>query len=123
MGTSVNAQDNSESQYVNSVTAMSHIASQRSFSILKMLDIFYVFSNTYRSELKALDVLHSYSKGVIQKKKEKATIGDTLLDEFGVKKRRAFLDLLLYVAKESGEITDEEIEEEVDTFMFAVYKC
>ncbi|KAF2878640.1 hypothetical protein ILUMI_27529 [Ignelater luminosus] len=125
MGTKVNAQDKSESEYVNSVKAMSRIIMDRSLSLIKMFDFLYCFTNDYREENHALKVLHGYTKAVIKSRKQElmkaSGISDSpseIEDDLGRKKRKTFIDLLLQYNKDGQPISEEEIREEVDTFMF-----
>lgn len=75
-----------------------------------------------------LDVLHGFSQKVIverkevlrnKSKKEKESADDLIL---GRKKRLSLLDLLLEASKDGQYLSDKEIREEVDTFMFGVYQ-
>ncbi|KAF2895444.1 hypothetical protein ILUMI_10731 [Ignelater luminosus] len=125
MGTEVNSQSDSESKYVTSVKEMSRIVIQRAFSVFKMFDFFYQFSKDYQKEREALKILHGYTDSVIQSRKEELikTNGHSKDTEdndedSGIKKRKNFLDLLLQYKKDGQPITDKDIREEVDTFMF-----
>lgn len=124
MGVSINAQDNSESDYVKAVKQMCDVVILRAFSPLKMYDFFYQFTDLYRRERKALNVLHGYTKKVIHKRKQELLakeVDKNVKDEFGVKKTRfAFLDLLLQGDDGKQVLSDNEIQEEVDTLLFEV---
>lgn len=124
MGVSINAQDNSESDYVKSVKQMCEVVILRSFSPLKMYDFFYQFTDLYRKEKTALKILHGYTKEVIDRRKQELSTKETdgnERNEFGIKKKRfAFLDLLLQGNDGKEVLTYEEIQEEVDTLLFEV---
>lgn len=127
MGTSIEAQKHPTSEYVKSVHEMCRIVLERTFSAVQNFAPLYRLTTNYSKEMKAVDTLHSQTNRVIRTKKEKISRATTengnLIDEFGIrKKRQVFLDMLLSATDEQGQplLTDEELQQEVDTFLFAV---
>ncbi|XP_017784596.1 PREDICTED: cytochrome P450 4c3-like [Nicrophorus vespilloides] len=121
MGTNVNAQLNAESAYVKSVRTMGEIVARRSFNIFTQNDFLYFFTKDYRTEKKLVAIIHEYTNSVIAQRKkvlESQNI-DTKVNELGRKRRLAFLDLMLQSSVDGQILTDEEIRDEVNTFMFA----
>lgn len=64
---------------------------------------------------RCLKILHGFTRNVIQKKK-KSFEASSSPDKKS--KRLAFLDMLLNVSDEGKALSSEDIQEEVDTFMF-----
>ncbi|XP_065158647.1 cytochrome P450 4c3-like [Atheta coriaria] len=125
MGISVNAQLNANTDYVNAIKVLTHIVTERGIKIYKHFDLLYFFTKDYRIEKKCLKIVHNYSLSVIesrrkelQKNSESNSFNPNAIDEFGRRKRIAFLDLLLQSTIDGQPLTDEDIREEVDTFMF-----
>lgn len=75
---------------------------------------------------KALKVLHDFTISIIEKRRQEMIESglsnknstESELDSFGVKKKMAFLDVLLMSTIEGKGLTNTEIQNEVDTFMF-----
>uniref|UniRef100_A0A182KHA4 Uncharacterized protein n=1 Tax=Anopheles christyi TaxID=43041 RepID=A0A182KHA4_9DIPT len=127
MGTKVNAQLNTESEYVQAVKDITNLVQIRLFNFLIRYEIFYRFSDNRRKQLEALKVLHGYTDSVIKSRREElnrasdsgsATERDVNDNDLGIKKKMAFLDMLLQSKIDGQPLTDLEIREEVDTFMF-----
>lgn len=123
MGISINAQEHPTSEYVSSVKEICRILVERSISLVERDDFLYKFTSNYAKEQKALKVLQGFTSSVIQKRKKELSAAERHTEkenEFGIKRRKAFLDLLLdYSRKENDPLTDDELRSEVDTFMFA----
>lgn len=121
MGVKLNAQVCAQSEYVKAVKDMCRIIVERSISATKKFWFLYRFSEDYKIEQKALRVLHNMSNSVIKTRKgQEFKVSE--VDEFGRKiKSRPLLDILLLESKKEDEpFTDDELRQEVDTFMFAV---
>uniref|UniRef100_A0A8C7ZUA5 aromatase n=1 Tax=Oryzias sinensis TaxID=183150 RepID=A0A8C7ZUA5_9TELE len=120
MGKKIYAQSNSESEYVKSVYKMSDIISRRQRAPWFWPDFLYYFFGEGKEHDKTLKILHSFTKKVIQERSESLshTESDGESDR-GSRKRKAFLDMLLNTTDENGnKLSHQDIQEEVDTFMF-----
>ncbi|CAO1432822.1 unnamed protein product [Diamesa hyperborea] len=126
MGTDVNAQNNSNSTYVKTVKEISELLILRSFDFKKRNNFLYSFTEMYQTEKAALKVLHDFTKSVIVARREQLEstkeVKESLTleedDGIGAKKKIAFLDLLLQATIDGQPLSDSDIQEEVDTFMF-----
>ncbi|KAF2894417.1 hypothetical protein ILUMI_11757 [Ignelater luminosus] len=123
MGTQIHAQEHSNSEYVTSVKAMCKIIIDRSFNPFLQYTFPYIFTEQYRTEKKSVKILHDVTNSVIKKRQEEVenhiNAQSAELESLGVKRRLAFLDLLLEEKKKGQILSDVHIREEVDTFMFA----
>ncbi|KAL5276593.1 hypothetical protein ACFFRR_002047 [Megaselia abdita] len=125
MGITKNAQIQSESEYVRAVQAMCRLAHKQSFSFWYRLP--YVFKHTSygKEKIEAVKTLHQETLKTMALRKQKLieegihTMTDAQkTDDIGTKRRLAFLDTLLIAQMEGVNLSDSDIREEVDTFMF-----
>lgn len=120
MGIKTNALEGGNLEYVAAVKTMCAIITDRIFSALH--SALYPLTPNYYKERKALKILHNYTNSVIDKRKASHIMDNEVneTDSFGIKKRQAFLDLLLTYKIDGQSLSRNDIREEVDTFMFEV---
>ncbi|KRY69402.1 Cytochrome P450 4V2 [Trichinella pseudospiralis] len=127
MGRHVNAQKNSDSDYVRAIYKLNRIIHERQKKPHLWPNIIFRLFGKGKEQEECLKILHSFTWKVIQERREEvkqlggwAKVLDRQMTDFEMtsqKRRLAFLDLLLQIA-EQGKLTDQDIREEVDTFMF-----
>jgi cytochrome P450 family 4 len=106
---------------------ISDIAHQRSYNVIQRFDFLFQFTPTFKRQQKLLKILHNFTDSVILERRKKLlekTINyehDMDEDNYGQKKKIAFLDVLLQSTDNNGyPLSNFDIREEVDTFMFEV---
>nr|ABF06549.1 CYP4BF1 [Ips paraconfusus] len=124
MAHKIDAQVDHNHPYVNAVAQMntlSFLYARSPWFWIKPIWRFFGHEENYERNLK---LVTDFTQNVIaERRKELHTAKKTVqenksgTEEIGGKTRRAFLDLLLSIQDE-GKLTDEDIREEVDTFMF-----
>ncbi|XP_025264314.1 cytochrome P450 4C1 isoform X2 [Camponotus floridanus] len=133
MGVSLRTIGEFQQQYRNAVHDMIKLIFYRAFRPWFHNDMVFSLSSQGRKQKKILKILHGFTEKIIAKRKlyheringqylknlvndKEAATND--VDTFGIKKKRlAMLDLLLAASQEYS-LTDLDIREEVDTFMF-----
>lgn len=127
MGTPVNAQLDSQSEFAQAIKVVTTAVMDRSFKPWLFPKLFFDLSTTGRLHNHSLMyILDFVDKVIIKKKKaheERKLRGDSNEEhnnEYGNRKRYAFLDLMLqYRDAGSATLSDMDIRDEVNTFMFA----
>ncbi|KAM8713349.1 hypothetical protein ACLKA7_013632 [Drosophila subpalustris] len=130
MGVKINAQKSPNFPYVQSVKVVSNMMAERFMSPLQRFDstmrIFYPL--LCRKLMKNIKLMHDFTDKVISERRD--TLQKLLnessdnsssaeeKDDVGSKRRMALLDVLLQSTVDGQPLSNEDIREEVDTFMF-----
>lgn len=109
----------------NFVFRMSHVTHHRMLKFHLQSDFLFQFSSLWKEEKNALKLLHGFTDRVIQERKQSiVTEPNCNKDDFdgsvGEKRKMNFLDILLQSNINGEPLSDLDIREEVDTFMFEV---
>lgn len=103
---------------------MSSIILRRIFSITSQFPWLFNFTSLAREQREALKVLHGFTDKVILERKNQleqslaSPKADNETDEYFGKKKVTFLDMLLQATIDGQPLSNSDIREEVDTFMF-----
>lgn len=124
LGTPINAQNDSESELVKGIELQCRISIARAFSIVKSNAFLFKFTSDYQDHCKSIKVIHEYTNDIIRRRREQILEEKKSgTEENGVgndKKRKCFLDLLLYKQLDGQAVSDKVIRDEVNTIIFGV---
>lgn len=120
MGIQIHAQSDGEAEYIKAVRRMTKVVVKRQFTPWLHKDYIYYSSPLGREESRLLQILHGFTDQVIKERREeyKTTPKNDDNDMPRRRRRLAFLDLLIEMSEREGLLSDADIQEEVDTFMF-----
>ncbi|XP_046600021.1 uncharacterized protein LOC107223264 [Neodiprion lecontei] len=124
MGININAQIDHSAEYSMALHKISYETIERIFRPWIHNDWFYYQLRRGKEYKNSVETAHRFTAKVISKKKmtwkSQQENNSNKYTEFEKQKRRAFLDHLLDAcAREKTPLTDNELREEVDTFLFA----
>lgn len=97
----------------------------RFFNVYLRFDIIWQLSEQSRIQREILKVLHQFTENVIKERRLKLNgmVNNNSIEsvnDIGIKQKRAFIDILLNSTIDGKPLSDTDIREEVDTFMFEV---
>ncbi|XP_051155958.1 cytochrome P450 4C1-like [Leptopilina boulardi] len=122
MGANMDVQRNHDIQYIKALEILALGLSKRPlYPWLKWDWIFYK-TKIGKDCKNSIEMMKDFTIDIIRKRRQlrKMNHSEDKHDEFGKRKKKAFLDLMLDLDEnEKNHMTDEEIRQQVETFMFA----
>ncbi|XP_068142442.1 cytochrome P450 4d8 isoform X1 [Drosophila tropicalis] len=127
MGTKVDAQKNEGTPYANAVNECTALLSWRFISVYLQNEFLFTLTHPHLKwrQMRMIRTMHEYTINVIKQRREALEehlknkspeqVND---DDVGTKRRMALLDVLLQSTIDGRPLSNDEIREEVDTFMF-----
>ncbi|XP_078100124.1 cytochrome P450 4F3 isoform X2 [Sander vitreus] len=112
----------SASEYVSALVELSDLIIDRRQNILHHWDWFYWKTQQGKQFRKALSIVHRFTREVVQKRRCLISQHKKTETDFPTapQRKKDFVDILLLSKDEDGQgLTDEEIQAEANTFMFA----
>ncbi|XP_002007306.3 cytochrome P450 4d8 [Drosophila mojavensis] len=126
MGTKVHAQQAESTPYANAVTECTALMAWRFMSVIQQNELLFTLTHPHLKlrQMQLIRIMHEFTAQVIKQRRqalEAMQVAGTEQQEdeqVGGKRRMALLDVLLQARVGGRALRDEEICEEVDTFMF-----
>lgn len=118
MGVQINAQTKEDSEYVQMVKLETKLIMERVIVIWKKINLLFHMTGGYLLEKRTIEALHKATNDVIMARR------DLLMKknehDADVERRKCFLDILLESTIDGKPLSNSDIREEVDTFLFEV---
>lgn len=110
---------------VNAFFRLADIIHRRSYDFLLRYDFLFRFTSTAKRQQQLIESLHDFTDKVIVARREKllsrvSEVKENDDESFGGRRKMALLDLLLQSTCDGKSLTNLDIREEIDTFMFEV---
>ncbi|GMS80341.1 hypothetical protein PENTCL1PPCAC_2516, partial [Pristionchus entomophagus] len=121
MGTNINSQIGGNTEYVDAVVRVSDIIfSHIRFPWLWLIPIWYGCGIGFEFD-RLVKLTNDFTRNVMNDRRQtlldEGMLNETMTDDEIKKRKLVFLDLML-IKQQSANLSDEDIREEVDTFMF-----
>ncbi|XP_051155980.1 cytochrome P450 4C1-like [Leptopilina boulardi] len=122
MGANIDVQRNQDIEYIKALEVLLQVLVKRIFYPWLNYDWIFYKTKMGKDFKRSVELTNNFTIGIIKKRRQlrKLKNSEDKRDEFGKRQKKAFLDLILDLDEnEKVHMTDEEIREQVETFMFA----